>query len=237
MKGSDWLARFQRSDGGWAPRPSVDQSTWVTALILLLPDQVAAVKREAALRWVAGNTGRESTWIQRIRSALLEGHVDQTSAAGWPWFPDTVAWVTPTCIGLLALEKANRLRHFSHLEDRCRDAHQYLLSHVCRDGGWNHGSTKALGYDSDSYPETTGQALLALHSMRGDTPGSSLDSARRHFDSCQSLEALNWLRLGLLAQGMRPPDRPSPKGHGSVPEIAISLLASAAANGRNVFLE
>jgi len=236
-RGYDWLARFQRADGGWAPSPRVDGSTWVTALILLLPDRGVAMKREAALQWLAGNNGRESSWIERARSALLSGQVRPTGGAGWPWFPDTTAWVTPSCIGLLALGKANRLRRSTRLEERCNNARQYLLSHVCRDGGWNHGSTKALGYDSDSYPETTGQALLALHGVDGDTLHISLDRALRHFDSCRSLEALSWLKLGLLAQDRQPPDRPAPRGHGSVPEVAINLLAEAAANGRNVFLE
>jgi squalene cyclase len=235
--GYDWLARYQRSDGGWAPRPQVDQSTWVTALVMLLPDDAASLRREAGLQWLVTKTGRESSWLEGLRSVLLDGHVDPAGVSGWPWFPDTVAWVTPTCFGALALEKANHMHASKHIEQRCATARQYLLLHQCRDAGWNHGSTKALGYDSDSYPETTGQALLALHSLGAFLSPSSMDRALRHFASCQSQEALNWLKLGLLAHGIMPPDRPMPHGHGSVPEIAIAMLAETAARGRNVFLE
>jgi len=235
-RGYDWLARSQRSDGGWAPRPQVDQSTWVTALVILLPDDAAVLKREAGLQWLVTKSGRESTWLEGLRSLLLDGHVGQSGASGWPWFPDTVAWVTPTCFGVLALEKANHVHPSRHIEKRCAGACQYLLLHKCRDDGWNHGSTKALGYDSDSYPETTGQALLALHNLDASLGPSPMDRALHHFASCQSQEALNWLKLGLLAQGVKPPDRPMPPGHGTLPEIAIAMLAETAARGRNIFL-
>lgn len=232
-----WLTRNQRSDGGWAPRPGVDQSTWVTALALLAPCGLPHAQRERALGWLADRAGRESSWVQRARSFLLGLPSNAAVGNGWPWFPDTAAWVTPTCFGLLALEKANRMTPSRHLEERCKSAREYLLERRCRDGGWNHGSTRALGYDSDSYPETTGQALLALHNVPGEALRASLERARGHVKTCRSLEALEWLKLGLAAHGQRFPDRPAPKGHGGVPEMAVNVLAGAAANGRNLFLE
>lgn len=236
-KASDWLARGQRADGGWAPRPGVDQTTWVTALVLLLPGSLVHVSRERALRWLAASSGRESGWVQRLRVTLLDGRMPQTGGDGWPWFPDTAAWVTPTCFGLLAAEKSARSQPSVELSQRAGAARQYLLSHTCRDFGWNHGSTKALGYDSDSYPETTGQALLALHGVPAARLQRSFECAQRHFESSRSLEALCWLKLGFLAHGLKVPDRPIPPGHGSVMEIALKILAEAAANGRNIFLE
>jgi len=235
-RASAWLSRNQRPDGGWAPRPGVDQSTWVTSLILLLPDSLQVGKREPALRWLMGSGGRESSLIQRVRSALLDGTAG-SAGVGWSWFPDTAAWVTPTSLGLLAAEKAARANPSPALDQRCRHAREYLLAHTCRDHGWNHGSTKALGYDSDSYPETTGQALLALHGVSATRIPGSLECARRHLESVQSLEALSWLELGLLAHGERLPARKEPSGHHAVPEAAVHLLAKAAENGRNIFLE
>lgn len=236
-KGSAWLARYRLADGGWPPRPNVDRSTWVTALALLLPVDFLGNSREPALAWLNALAGRESSWILRIRSVLMDGRIASASGEGWPWFPETAAWVSPTCFGLLALEKAGRARPSQVLEDRCASARQYLTSHTCRDGGWNHGSTKALGYDSDSYPETTGQALLALHRIPAGRLRPALERARQLFETCKSREAMSWLKMGLLAHGQPVPDLPSPKGHGGVQEIAVGLLADAAAQGRNVFLE
>jgi squalene cyclase len=235
-RAAEWLARTQRQDGGWSPRADVDQSTWVTALVLLLPDDLQFGKRENAVRWLTAASGRESNWVERARAALLEGRVRHPEGAGWPWFPGTAAWVTPTCFSLLAAEKVNRARPSVDLEDRCQQARTYLLTHTCRDGGWNHGSTKALGYDSDSYPETTGQALLALHGRGTDSIQKSVNSAQRQAQSCKSLEALSWLKLGLLAHGVRCPSGQAPKGHGSVTEEALDRLARAAEAGRNIFI-
>ena len=59
----------------------------------------------------------------------------------------------------------------------------------------------ALGYDSDSYPETTGMALLALHGTTGPEVTQGLKRGEQHLAACQSSEAASWLRLGLGAHG------------------------------------
>jgi hypothetical protein len=241
-----WLAARQRSDGGWAPRDGVDQSTWVTALALLLPASIAAgvdrtVDREKAAQWLLRQSGRESGFVYRLRLRLLGASEDPSQKFdGWPWYPGTAAWVAPTALSLLALDKFSRETGRAQIRERIEQGREFLLARRCRDGGWNHGSTHALGYDSDSYPETTGIAVLALHSESPQRMAQAMEVAERQLQNCNSLEAASWLTLALLAHGRTPtPVSVCPHGgaHGGTAEIALSVLARAASAGRNLFVE
>jgi prenyltransferase/squalene oxidase-like repeat protein len=238
-RGALWLARCQRPDGGLAPRESVAESTWLTALSLLLPAGLLAggVDRRRAGSWVLHQTGRESGWAYRLRLWML-GSTPQVSFAfdGWPWFTGTAAWIIPTAISILALEKLGREGGGSELSGRIAQGRAFLLARRCRDGGWNHGSTKALGYDSDSYPETTGIALLALHGSAAPELSQAVTRGEQHLARCQSSEAANWLTLGLLVHG-RNAAAPPLAAHGTTMEIALAALAESARGGRNFFLE
>src|SRR5271156_4197914 len=68
QRGVRWLAERQRSDGGWAPRPGVEESTWVTALVFFLPRGMArGVDHDRAAAWLLAQTGRESSFVERLR--------------------------------------------------------------------------------------------------------------------------------------------------------------------------
>src|SRR4051812_20557511 len=93
-RGAEWLRSRQRQDGGWPPEPSVDESTWVTALPLLLPKELPVGDRDRAAGWVLSQSGRETGWVYRLRMFLL-GAAPATFNAdhGWPWYPGAAAWV------------------------------------------------------------------------------------------------------------------------------------------------
>ena len=232
-----WLRASQRDDGGWPPCRAVDQSTWVTALPMILPKMMRARLRvDRAKEWVLSQQGRESTRRERFRSYLLGApNPLDTSQEGWPFYPDTAAWVAPTAFAILGLE---RFRSDVRAQSRCRLGRAFLLSRMCGDGGWNHGSSRALGYDLNSYPETTGLALLALHGVQNIAMERSLTRAKQQSGQCQPEEARCWLHLGLLAhrqpvfsktETFRPPR--------SVMELALATLTQAAANGNNIFVD
>jgi hypothetical protein len=237
QRGVQWLAASQRSDGGWPPRRNVDQSTWVTALPMILPKNMRTqLHVERAKEWVLSQQGRESTWRQRLKNYLAgtQNPLD-TSQEGWPFYPDTAAWVVPTAFTVLGLE---RFPSDDRVQSRCRSGRAFLLSRLCSDGGWNHGSFRALGYDLPSYPETTGVALLALHNEQSAALKRSLGRGEQELSHIHSREAACWLQLGLLAHGkpassdvgnLRPPR--------SVIEVALTLLTDAATNGHNIFID
>src|ERR1700686_245171 len=130
---------------------------------------------------------------------------------GWAWYPGTAAWVGPTALSILALQKLGKsggAADDARLKNRIDQGRSFLLARRCRDGGWNHGSTRALGYDSDSYPETTGLALLALHGVTGSEVAQGVVRGQQHLAACRSNEAESWLRLGLSAHSGLPSNIP-----------------------------
>lgn len=237
-QGIEWLSRQQRADGGWPPNPNVEVSTWVTALPLLLPEvRPERWDGRKAVQWLLGQSGRESGFWYRLRQRLLGvPAAELVSEAGWPFFPGTAAWVAPTALTILALERIPAALKSDAVQQRVEAGREHLLRRRCQDGGWNHGSSRVLGYEASSYPETTGVALLALHNVSGARLAESVDFADRLYRGCRSAEGLAWLRLALLAHGRNPGPFPAGVRGRTVMELALLLIAEAAAAGRNVLV-
>ena len=225
-QGLDWLRASQRLDGGWIPAPGVDESTWVTALPLLLPPGTLGPNASsAAARWLIHQTGRESSFFYRLRQ-LVSGSGDaHPSADGWPWFPGSAAWVIPTAFALLALARVRHAADSQLLRDRLVQGTRFLLDHRCADGGWNHGAARTLSYSGSSYPEATGLALLALAELPSPVLAQSLVAAERHLASARSAEAIAWLHLGLRAHHRDPGPWPANIQPRTVCDLALVEIA------------
>jgi hypothetical protein len=231
----EWLVRRQRSDGGWAPGDVVDQSTWVTSLVLLTPG-LPAESHKRGLEWLLNLTSRESSRVERLRRFLVGSRLEAgEGTTGWPFFPGTAGWVTPTSMAIVALRAAaTRYPNDARIRDRIDAGHQFLLARACPDGGWNHGSSRSLGYDLSSYPETTGQALLALRGQASPVVSKAVLCAERYLARAESVEATVWLRLGLMAHGRRMINT-CPPARGTL-DLILRLILERAEEGANVFV-
>jgi hypothetical protein len=185
-----------------------------------------------------GTTGFESSFEFRLRQWLLgnERPAD-IEFDGWPWFPGAAAWVGPTSVAIMALEKEHRRKPLIGIRERVDGGRKFLLLRACNEGGWNHGSVRALGYESKPYPETTGMALAALRGVRAPQVARSVAVARQFLVECRSADAQNWLRLGLVAQGELPPGycRPQDLSFRTIPETSLDLLLTDAVSGHSLF--
>jgi hypothetical protein len=105
---------------------------------------------------------------------------------------------------MLALQKEYSRNPSKEIRERLTEGRRFLMERMCVSGGWNHGSVRVYGVEGLPYPETTGVALAAIRGERSPSADRAIATAQRFLSECRSADALNWLRLGLLAHGALP---------------------------------
>jgi hypothetical protein len=236
-RGLAWLRARQLPDGGWPPQPGFDESNWVTALAALVPpEQLGAQPHARAIEWLMRTTGEESTAVFRLRRWLLGQAPPKREPDGWPWVRGTAAWVVPTSLAVLALDKEYTRNPSPAIRARIAEGRQYLMERMCVNGGWNHGSVRVYGVEGLPYPETTGIALAAIRGIRSTATDRSVAVAQAFLKECRSADAWNWLRVGLMAHNQLPPDHNQPAlAFRTLMETSLDMLVGETRKGREIF--
>jgi hypothetical protein len=234
-----WLRQTRRSDNGWPPNPQVDRSvTWATSLALLALSGSTGEPCTESVRWLLDTAGAENSFTMRFMRMFAAGKGEGEGFEGWPWFPGTTAWVAPTGLAIRALERTRSLQTADvgrRMGERLQSARDFLLVRRCLDGGWNHGAAHPLGYDAESYPETTGVALLGLTGTPAAALERSLKLAAGEFTACRSAQGRAWLRIGLAAHSQPVPTGGEEPVSRTVTDAALAVLAHAAEQGKGPF--
>ena len=174
----------------------------MTALVLLLPGRSGSAREDAdhAVSWLLSQTVASPGSFERLRWRLLGVRARRAALEGWPWFPGAAAWVTPTALTTLALEKQNRRSTNKDVRERIAQGRAFCWPVVAR---MEVGTTARPRRSAmiRSYPETTGIALLALHDVRNTATATAEDLTQKPLATCRSLEGACWLTLALWARG------------------------------------
>ena len=200
------LLACQRPNGLW---PAVgdgaaDANSWESAIAVntLMILGAAPETFAGALDSLVNCRPLEASWLVRLKFRLSDRQVrfDPTKY-GWGWVPDTVSWVAPTSMALIALERAKRqgLIRGSELRKRLRLGVDMLLDRVCPGGGWNAGNAVVHGVPLSPHIDATAIALAALRCHHNlPIVRDSLTWVLNRID-CPSAYSLAWVILSAAA--------------------------------------
>jgi len=210
------LAAHRLPDGTWpAVEDEVAANFWATALAVntLMILGAGRVTFADSLRALVQCRPLEASWLVRLKFRLSDRQVRfDPTRYGWPWVPDTVSWVVPTSMALIALERAKRrgLVGGGQLENRLRLGVEMLLDRVCMVGGWNAGNAVVYEVPLRPHIDATAIALAALrlhhqHPIVRNSLTWLLDRIQ-----CPSAYSLAWLILAIDAyRDVRPDVTPA----------------------------
>ncbi len=227
-----WVTKLQNPDGSIAINPAHrDQGLWLTALAAVVFHRFGLKDdRDRALGFVISLKSVTIPNDPRLRQNNL--------LTGWPWVPRTFGWVEPTAWSLIALNVCGLGGH-----PRAAEGRAFLLDREIPSGGWNYGNPGLNDRELLPFWDTTGLALIALHSQVAVSKvRASLDLLDKNQEKIDSPCGLAWAAMGLETYG-RDADRLKKRLSSllnSVPEDALNVAHLAvgltALSGRKVFV-
>jgi hypothetical protein len=200
-EGASPLIARQGADGLWsAVGDATGVNFWATALAVNTLSILGAepVTYADSVEALIGSRPMEASWLVSLKFRFLDRHVlFDPRKYGWPWVPETVSWVAPTAMVLIALERVKRrgLVRGGELRRRLRLGTEMLIDRACPGGGWNAGNAVVYGVPLRPHVDTTALALFALRPLyRLPIVRNSLRWLLRNAE-CPSAYSLAWMIL------------------------------------------
>jgi hypothetical protein len=200
-----FLLGAQNPNGSWPVFAGDERDgSWLTSLVsITLRDLVSAIPaRLKGLHWLLGSAGKEAHWLWKWKFRTTDRHVQfDPGKFGWPWFPDTVSWVVPTAVAILALNQLPcSCGGFELAPSRVDRGVEMLIDRACPSGGWNAGNGVVYGTAVAPHLDDTAIALLALRNRPQDpVVQRSLNYLERTAPTLPMPWSLAWAILALAA--------------------------------------
>jgi hypothetical protein len=218
---------WQITSGGWRAGSRVAEAHWATSLVISLHSAMGVYddSTERGVHWLLATRGAETRMLARVAQWLSPRTVEfDPTLSGWPWEAGTSSWVEPTAHALMALRSVGRRGEHTAFGDRIAMGQAMLLERRCRDGGWNYGNRRVLGWDLPSQPETTALALMALDGHPEIRWGEMLDRVERLWRTTASPLARAWLGACLLQYRGERPQVPGQDPAGDILIAAVEAI-------------
>jgi hypothetical protein len=152
-----------------------------------------------AVQWLLDNKGREGHWFWNWKFRIADRAVHfNPDKYGWSWFPDTVSWVIPTALSIIALKQSLPCCRTEQVIDRIQLGTEMLRDRACPQGGWNAGNGIVFGAALTPHVDTTATALLALTQDADPAALQGLEWVRHASVECSSAYSLAWSAIAFL---------------------------------------
>lgn len=228
--GLDFLKVCQKDSGAVGINPRDPEGSWMAYAALLAFHALGAATEERRLSdWILSFEDASGRLTPDNIKAISNDYRYDASIQGWPWTPNTMAWVEPTALFIIALVRSG----VPPTHKRIRSGVSLIFDRKVRSGGWNFGNPYSKSHELEASLLSTAIALAALDAAgvpeSRPAVGEGFRFLIRGLAGDVSTASLAWTLLALKS---------SPAGAFQAPIVAARLARLQAADGsfrRNLF--
>jgi len=159
VKGLDFLKACLMDSGAVGINPRDPEGSWMAYAALLAFDALGAAAEERRLMdWILSFEDASGRLTPDNIKAISNDYRYDASLQGWPWTPNTMAWIEPTALFIIALVRSG----VPPTHKRIRSGVSLIFDRKVRLGGWNFGNPYSKSHELEASLMSTALALVAL---------------------------------------------------------------------------